>query len=76
MTDTRQAPPDLNAAAIESALAAQGIALAPGRADKMVTPLAGAIAPALADPLHAGLGFDHDPVGHALAVARCVASNR
>ena len=76
MTDTRATLPDMDAAAIEATLAAQGIRLAPGRAAKMVAPLAAAIGPALSDPLHAGLQFDQDPAGHALAVARCLAGSR
>ena len=81
MTDTPAAatPPaatDLDGAAIEAALAAQGIRLAPGRADRLVAPLAASIGPAMADPLRMALCFDQDPVGHALAVARCVAGDR
>ena len=72
MTDTRATLPDMDAAAIETTLAAQGIRLAPGRAAKMVAPLAAAIGPALSDPLQ----FDQDPAGHALAVARCLAGSR
>ena len=54
--------------AVETALAAQGIRLAPGRAGKLA---AGLDAGAVADPLRDALAFESDPTGYALAVERC-----
>jgi hypothetical protein len=54
--------------ALETALAAQGIRLAPGRAEKLA---AGLNAGAVADPLRDALELEADPTGYALAVERC-----
>lgn len=56
--------------AIETALAVQGIRLAPGRADKLA---AGLSAGSVADPMRDALPFESDPTGYALAVERCKA---
>jgi hypothetical protein len=57
------------AEAVENALAAQGLRLAPGRAQKIV---AGLNASAnLADPLLGALGFETDPTAYTLALSRC-----
>ena len=54
--------------AVETALAAQGISLAPGRAEKLVAALnAGNAADALRDALE----FESDPTGYLLALDRC-----
>jgi len=54
--------------AVETALAVQGIRLAPGRAAKLA---AGLGAGSAADPLREALPFESDPTGYALAVGRC-----
>ena len=57
-----------NSEAIEKALAAQGIRLAPGRAEKLA---AGLNAGLVADRLRDALELEADPAGYALAVERC-----
>ena len=54
--------------AVETALAAQGIGLAPGRAEKLA---AGLSAGARVDATRTVLPFESDPTGYALAVQRC-----
>ena len=54
--------------AIEAVLAAQGIRLAPGRAEKIANALNSAT---VSGPL--SLEFESDPTGYALALERCKA---
>ena len=58
------------AEAIETALAAQGIDLAPGRAARLARTLEGFLDPSMADPLRGALELEHDPAGFALAQER------
>jgi len=57
-------------AAIEDALAAQGIALAPGRAERIARAQEGLLGASAADPLLATLEFQADPSGFLLALRR------
>ncbi len=59
--------------AIEVALAAQGIALAPKRAERLAAGQQLLLDASAADPLRAALEFDADPPGYLLALARCKA---
>jgi hypothetical protein len=59
--------------AIEAALAAQGIALAPGRGERLAQGLQGLLDAAAADPLRESLAFDAEPAGFLLAIERCKA---
>lgn len=54
--------------AVETALAAQGIHLAPGRAEKLA---AGLNTGSVADPLRDALELEADPTSYAPAVERC-----
>jgi hypothetical protein len=58
------------AEAIETALAAQGIALAPGRAARLARALEGFLGPSMADPLRGALELECDPAGFALVQER------
>jgi len=58
---------------IEAALAAQGIALAPKRAERLAAGQQLLLDASAADPLRATLEFDADPPGFMLALARCKA---
>jgi hypothetical protein len=60
-----------SAEAIETALAAQGIALAPGRAERVARAQQALLEAAAADPLRAALAFDADPAGYRSALERC-----
>jgi hypothetical protein len=55
--------------AVENALAAQGLQLAPGRAAKIAAGLNASVD--LADPLRNALEFEADPPDYALALSRC-----
>ena len=57
----------LDSATIETMLAAQGIALAPGRAEKLAP---GVNALNVDDPLRAKLPFEVDPTTYLLAMAK------
>ena len=57
--------------AIETALAAQGIRLAPGRAERVARGLQAFLGPSMADPLRDALELDSDPTGFVLAQERC-----
>ena len=57
--------------AIEAALAAQGIALAPGRAERLARAQQALLEASAADPLRPSLPFEADPPGFALAMAKC-----
>jgi hypothetical protein len=59
-----------SAEAIETALAAQGIALSPGRAERLARTLEGFLGPSMADPLRAALELDCDPAGFVLVQER------
>ena len=58
-----------SAPAVEAALAAQGIALAPGRAERLARAQAALLEAAAADPLLASLEFDADPPRFACILA-------
>jgi len=58
---------------IEAALAAQGIALAPKRAERLAAGQQLLLDASAADPLRDALEFDADPPGFMLALARCKA---
>jgi hypothetical protein len=60
-----------SAEAIETALAAQGIALAPGRAERIARAQQALLEAAAADPLRAALAFDANPAGYRSALDRC-----
>ena len=60
-----------SAEALEAALAAQGIALAPGRAERLARGQVALLGAAAADPLLGGLEFEADPTGFASAISRC-----
>ena len=60
--------------AIEAALAAQGIALAPGRGERLARGQQSLLDAGAADPLRASLEFDADPPGFLLAIQRCKAA--
>jgi len=57
----------LSAEVIEAMLAAQDIALAPGRAERLAP---GVNALNVADPLRAGLAFEVDATSYLLALSR------
>ena len=56
------------AEAVEAALAAQGISLAPGRAERIARAQQGLLDAVAADPLLAKLEFQADPSGYLLAL--------
>jgi hypothetical protein len=58
------------AEAIETALAAQGIALAPGRAARLGRTVEEFLGPSMADPQRGALELEHDPAGFALVQER------
>ena len=57
--------------AIEAALAAQGIALAPGRAERLARAWQALLEASAADPLLAGLEFDAVPTGFSADMQKC-----
>lgn len=57
--------------AIEIALAAQGIALATGRGERLARAQQALLDAAAADPLRAGLEFEAEPAGFVSAMSRC-----
>jgi hypothetical protein len=57
--------------AIEAALAAQGIALAPGRGERLARALQSLLDASAADPLRAALPFDAEPAEFPFAMRRC-----
>ena len=57
--------------ALEAALAAQGVALAPGRAERLARGQQALLDAAAGDPLRAALAFDTDPPGFLLAMQKC-----
>ena len=59
--------------AIEAALAAQGIALAPRRGERLARGLETLLGASAADPLRESLAFDAEPPGFLLALQRCKA---
>jgi hypothetical protein len=69
MTAARQ----LSGEAIEAALAAQGIALAPGRGERLARGLQALLGASASDPLRESLAFDAEPPGFLLALQRCKA---
>ena len=60
-----------SAEAIETALAAQGIALASGRAERIARAQQALLEAAAADPLRAALTFDANPAGYLAALESC-----
>jgi len=56
--------------AIELALAAQGISLAPGRGERLARATQALLSAAAADPLLAELDFERDAAGFALSLDR------
>jgi hypothetical protein len=56
--------------AIEAAVAAQGIALAPGRAERLARGQQALLDAGAADALRGSLSFDADPPGFLLAIER------
>jgi hypothetical protein len=52
-------------------LAAQGIALAPGRAERIARAQQALLDASAADRVRAGLGFDADPAGFLIALQKC-----
>ena len=60
-----------SAEALEAALAAQGIALAPGRAERLARAQQALLEAAAADPLRGALDFDADPSGFVVAIEKC-----
>ncbi len=63
----------LAAEAIEAMLAAQGIAVAPGRGGRLARGLEASIAPSLEEAARAGLELEGEPCDFALALERCKA---
>jgi hypothetical protein len=57
--------------AIEAAAAAQGIALAPGRAERLAHGQQALLEASAADRLRASLAFEAEPAGFLLAIERC-----
>ena len=60
-----------SAGVVETLLAAQGIALAPGRAERLARAYQALLEASAADPLLARLEFDAVPTGFALAMQKC-----
>jgi hypothetical protein len=56
---------------VEALLAAQGIALASGRAERLARAQQALLDASAADPLRAALAFDADPPGFLLAMQKC-----
>jgi hypothetical protein len=59
--------------AIEAALAAQGIELAPARGERLARAQQSLLDASAADPLRSSLAFDAEPTSFAAALARCKA---
>ena len=60
-----------SAEAVETLLAAQGIALAPGRAERLARAYQALLEASAADPLLDRLEFDATPTGFLLAMQKC-----
>jgi hypothetical protein len=60
-----------NAEAVEVLLAVQGIALGPGRAERLARAYQGLLEASAADPLLARLEFDATATGFLLAMQKC-----
>ena len=60
-----------SAEAIEAVLAAQGIALAPGRAERLARGLQPLLEASASDRLRADLDFNAEPGGFIFALRRC-----
>ena len=56
---------------IETTLAAQGIALSPGRAERLARAQQALLDASGADPLRAALAFDADPAGFVAVLQKC-----
>lgn len=63
----------LRADAIEAMLAEQGIALAPGRGERLARALEASIAPSIEEAARGGLELEGEPCGFARALERCKA---
>jgi hypothetical protein len=59
------------AEAVEAALGAQGIALAPGRAERLARGQQALLDASATDPLRGRLEFDADPAGFPAAMQKC-----
>lgn len=59
-----------NAETVETMLAAQGIALGPGRAQRLAVALEGLLEASMADRLRDTLGLESDPAGFPAALVR------
>ena len=59
------------AATIEAILAAQGIALSPGRAERLARAQQALLDASGADPLRDALAFDADPAGFLAVMQKC-----
>jgi hypothetical protein len=64
-------PKHWSAEAVEAALAAQGIALAPGRAERVARGQQALVDASASDPLRAALEFDADATGFVRAMEKC-----
>ena len=62
-----------SAEAIEAAVAAQGVALGPGRGERLARGQQSLLDAGSADPLRASLELDTDPPGFVLALGRWTA---
>jgi hypothetical protein len=60
-----------SAGVVETLLAAQGVALAPGRAERLARACQGLLEASAADPLLAPLEFDAVATGFVLAMQKC-----
>jgi hypothetical protein len=60
-----------SAEAVEAALAAQGIVLAPGRAERLARAQQALLEASAADPLRGALEFDAAPPGFLAAIQEC-----
>jgi hypothetical protein len=56
---------------LEAVLAAQGVALAAGRAERLARAQQALLEASAADPLRATLGFHADPPGFLVAMQKC-----
>jgi hypothetical protein len=57
--------------AVEAMLAAQGVAVAPGRGARLARGLEASIGPSIEEAARGGLELEGEPCGFALALERC-----
>jgi hypothetical protein len=60
-----------SAEAVEAALLAQGVPVAPGRAERLARGLQALLDASATDPLRGTLEFDADPAGFPAALQKC-----